>query len=280
MQLLEHRVRAKNTAVAAENKMHDDRVASSFGFRGGLVPGVDVYAYLCHLPASLWGRDWVGRGSMQARFVSPVYDGDEVVASGVLGENGELAMTLRSPVGAMCAEGTARLGSESSTGDRLQEIEMFEGPGRADRPAASAETLAPGRPLASSNMGFHVERTDEYLDDVGETLPLFRSGDVAHPGWLVRQANYLLTDTVRLGPWIHVSTECQHVDAVVDGDRVTTRGRVSSTFERKGHRFVELKVQWTAGPTGTERTVMRGRHLAITEPRGVHAQPSEGERHP
>ena len=37
---------AYNSARASENKIHDDEVARRFGFSGGLVPGVDVYAYM------------------------------------------------------------------------------------------------------------------------------------------------------------------------------------------------------------------------------------------
>jgi hypothetical protein len=43
-----YEVRAFNTAVASDNKIHDDAVRQQFGFRGGLVPGVEVYAYLAH----------------------------------------------------------------------------------------------------------------------------------------------------------------------------------------------------------------------------------------
>src|SRR5579871_6445595 len=47
-----HRVEAYNTAKLSENKMHDDTVARKFGFSGGLVPGVDVMAYMMHLPVA------------------------------------------------------------------------------------------------------------------------------------------------------------------------------------------------------------------------------------
>ena len=47
-----YRVEAFNTAKASENKIHDDEVARRFGFGGGLVPGVDVYAYMAHLPVA------------------------------------------------------------------------------------------------------------------------------------------------------------------------------------------------------------------------------------
>jgi len=56
--------------------MHDDTVAKRFGFSGGLVPGVDVMAYMMHLPVAKWGRAFLERGLIEARFVKPVYDGE------------------------------------------------------------------------------------------------------------------------------------------------------------------------------------------------------------
>ena len=53
---------AYNTAINSENKMHDDTVAKQFGFTGGLVPGVDVYAYMSHVPLQVWGRAFLERG--------------------------------------------------------------------------------------------------------------------------------------------------------------------------------------------------------------------------
>ncbi len=70
-----YRVQAYNTAKLSENKMHDDTVAKRFGFSGGLVPGVDVMAYMMHLPVAKWGRTFLERGLIEARFVKPVYDG-------------------------------------------------------------------------------------------------------------------------------------------------------------------------------------------------------------
>ena len=70
-----YEVEAHNTATQSDNKIHDYEVASRFGFTGGLVPGVDVYAYLTHPPAEAWGRDWLERGTMRGRFHTPVYDG-------------------------------------------------------------------------------------------------------------------------------------------------------------------------------------------------------------
>src|SRR5579871_2956074 len=75
-QMEPHRVLAYNTSKFSENKIHDDTVARKFGFSGGLVPGVDVLAYMLHMPVAKWGRAFLERGVLEARFVKPVYDGE------------------------------------------------------------------------------------------------------------------------------------------------------------------------------------------------------------
>jgi acyl dehydratase len=70
-----YEVRAFNTAAASENKIHDDAVARRFGFHGALVPGVEVYAYMTHVPVARWGRAWLEGGAADCRFLKPVYDG-------------------------------------------------------------------------------------------------------------------------------------------------------------------------------------------------------------
>ena len=88
-----HKVSAFNTAKSSENKIHDDATAQKFGFKGGLVGGVHVYAYMTHLPVARWGRAWLERGTGEARFGKPVYEGDIAEISGV--EDAEGMATLQ-----------------------------------------------------------------------------------------------------------------------------------------------------------------------------------------
>src|SRR5579859_1655072 len=71
-------VRARNTGVDSANAIHHDDVARDYGFRGGLVPGVDVYAYMVPAAVTGWNERWLEHGAMTARFRKPVYDGEEV----------------------------------------------------------------------------------------------------------------------------------------------------------------------------------------------------------
>ena len=61
-------ISAFNTAFESENRIHDDGVAQKFGFEGGLVPGVDDYAYMTRAALLLLGPDFLTRGHMTCRF--------------------------------------------------------------------------------------------------------------------------------------------------------------------------------------------------------------------
>ncbi|HEU4842298.1 MAG TPA: hypothetical protein VFT09_12670, partial [Ilumatobacteraceae bacterium] len=135
--LADHTVVAHNTATESTNKIHDDDVAQAYGFRGGLVPGVDVYAYMTHIPVREWGRAWLEHGAMAARFVTPVYDGHTVTVSGT--DDGDaLAIAVHDGATA-CA--TGRAGRQPAAVDRpVPPVAVLP-----DRPPpASAAVLRPG----------------------------------------------------------------------------------------------------------------------------------------
>ncbi len=267
-----YEVVAFNTATASANKIHDDTVASSLGFKGGLVPGVDVLAYLTHLPAANWGRAWLDGGAISGRFESPVYDGDriEVIAEPV-DDGNALDLTLFDSSGLGCAIGVG-LREAPDPAPALDSI----------RVAAVAEELQPASPevfasfadgvLGTLEYGFHADAAEVYLDEVRETLPLYREQRLAHPGWLLRMANWALSHNVALGPWIHVGSSLQLHGAIEDGQRISVRSRVADVRDRKGHGFVDLDIIYVVDD---ERVAASCRHTSIYEPRGVRESIAE-----
>jgi hypothetical protein len=258
----EYRVKAHNTATASENKIHDDGVARRFGFRGGLVPGVDVYAYLTHPLVERWGRAWLERGSVAARFHKPVYDGEDVLVVARDAPEGSIEIEVRNPAGDLCAAARATLPEQTPAAPDVAAYPPGATPD--EPPPASPESLAAGRILGSFENGFHADRAGEYLADVRETLPIYGEERVAHPGYLLRNANWILVANVKLGPWIHVGSEVQNFSAARDGERIATRGRVQAAYEKKGHRFVDLDLVMLADAT---RPLLRVLHTAIYQPR-------------
>lgn len=258
-----HEIQAHNTATRSENAMHHDDVAKRYGFRGGLVPGVDVYAYLTHPAAARWGLAWLERGRMSGRFLKPVYDGDVVQVLATDDPEGRIALEVRDGAGELCATGTASLPERSAPAPDPAAWPLVDQPDPVERPPAGPDTLAVGTALGLAPHRFVLEQAAGYLDDVRETLALYADAGVAHPGWLLRDANHVLARGVRMGPWIHVESDARHLGLVRDGELVSCRALVTREWERKGHRFVELDVLHLAD----DRPVARVTHTAIHTPR-------------
>lgn len=263
---------AHNTATQSQNKIHDDDVARRFGFRGGLVPGVDVYAYLAHVPAALWGLDWSAHGTLSARFRTPVYDGDQVqVRAGRLTrtDDGEsIPLELVDPSGEVCATGVATLPAlvpERAADDPAPRRALHPLPDPP--PAASPESLAVGSTFDLPARPVTAEDQERYRADVRDDLALFGAEGIAHPGWLLRLANRILAGNVALGPWIHVSSDVRHRSLARYGEEIGARAVVTAEWEHKGHRFVTLDVTLLAVDEASERVVASIDHTAIHRPR-------------
>jgi hypothetical protein len=258
-----YRVQATNTAKLSENKMHDDGVARRFGFSGGLVPGVDVMAYMMHLPVATWGRAFLERGLIEVRFVKPVYDGETVEVQG-MELDGVLAIDVESR-GELCATGSASLPvsapSISTAG--------FRGVGAAtERAPVSTTAFELGKWLGTAPRAWSGDAASSYLAEIGETDPIYHTEGLGHPGLLQRVMNRVLVDNVILGPWIHAGSRMQLLSAARQGDQIEARAVVIGNYEKKGHRFVELDALVVANGT---TPLAHCRHVAIYQPRAQEA---------
>jgi acyl dehydratase len=254
-----YRVSAYNTSKQSENKIHDDAVARRFGFSGGLVPGVDVMAYMMHLPVARWGRDFLERGLIEARFVKPVYDGEIADVSGAE-TDGELAIEVRSR-GELCATGSASL--PASAPDIVM-ADYQNVPAVAERKPVSTSSYEVDKWLGTLSRDWAGEAAKQYLADIRETDPIYARDNLGHPGLLQRVMNKVLVDNAILGPWIHVGSRMQFLSAAKTGDELTARAKVTGNYEKKGHRFVELDALVVANGT---TPLAHCWHIAIYQPR-------------
>jgi hypothetical protein len=245
-----HRVRAQNVAVESDNKIHDDQVAATYGFRGGLVPGVTVYGYMTD-PIVEMAPKWLERGSMTLRLIEPFYDGEEVLVQAERGEDGSIAVTAEREDGTVCARGTASIRKASlPQPPRLPEHPL---PAMEQRPAPSSANVIPGELLGTVVAPLDISRGRPYTER------------------LLQYSNDILARNFRLGPWIHTGSEIDNWGIAREGDEISARGRVRERFDRKGHEFVVLDVTLVAG----DRLIQTVRHTAIYKPRRIDVATSE-----
>jgi acyl dehydratase len=257
---MQYEVTARNPATESENRIHADDVARRYGFAGGLVPGVTVYAYACAPIVDGLGFDWVERGWARLRFVAPCYDGERL-SVGVEGDG----MVEASVGDRLCASGSASLDAELTD---HQPVPWRQRP--AERPVASDAVFRAGQVLGTIRLPTDAESIDQYLESIEEPAPLYRDRGWVHPGMLLNGANWVLVANVVMPAWVHVESEVQHRRPVSIGEPVQVRARVADSFERKGHRFASVDVDWVegVGPEASE-VVASARHTAIWQLAGA-----------
>jgi hypothetical protein len=254
-----YRVSAYNTSKQSENKIHDDTVARRFGFSGGLVPGVDVMAYMMHLPVARWGRDFLARGLIEARFIKPVYDGETAEVAGVE-TDGALTIEVQSR-GQLCATGSASLPASAPD---VEMTDFRDVAAVAERMPVDAHSYEVGKWLGTLPRDWAGDAARQYLADIRETDPIYMRENLGHPGLFQRVMNKALVDNAILGPWIHVGSRMQLLSAASRDDVLTARAKVVGNYEKKGHRFVELDALVVANG---KTPLAHCWHIAIYQPR-------------
>lgn len=240
-------VRAVNTAVDSENRIHDDAVAAEYGFSGGLVPGVTVYGYMASAVIVHFGPRWLEHGAMDVRFFEPFYEGEQV------------EVRIEEQEERIKVQAGSRASGIAWVGDKLIHEDIPDQHPTPERVPASREAFVPGALLGT------IEKTLD-LSKPGMSAPLHAwigAERFAHPAILLALANEILVRNYILGPWIHSSSEIRNLAPAHDGEQVQVRGKIVDAYERKGHEFVVLDVAILNG----ERFLTRIRHTAIWKPR-------------
>jgi hypothetical protein len=249
-----YRLVARNTATASENRIHADDVASRYGFRAGLVPGVTVYAYAVHAIVDALGPGWVESGRASLRFRQPCFDGEEVAVRTRPREGGGIELEV------IARDGVSATGWATGHRESPPDLVAFGAhPLPSPRPAASVEVLEPGRELGTIELATDEAAAISYLAKVDEPSDLYMDRGWLHPGLLLEAANGVLMANVVLPAWLHVESEVCHHRAVRVGEPVSVRARVAERWEGNGHQWVRLNVAWLVG---TE-PVWSATHVAI-----------------
>jgi hypothetical protein len=269
--LISYTVEAYNTAkygvqtrrpglsVVFENRVHDDDVAQLFGFAAGLVPGVDIYAYMTQAPVRRWGRAFLERGTITCRFLKPIYDREVVrVTAEETADGLDLKLETR---GELCATGRASLPVACAPLPAWDSFAALDP--RPYKLPADESSLGVGDWLGSYAFQTPAEWAVGFLEDMREREALYANEWLIHPGQLLRMMNWAVIDNVLLVPWLFLGSTVHHLNVAPVGEPLGVRALITGNYERKGHRFVDLEgVVLSAG-----RPVAHVLHTVIYQPR-------------
>lgn len=234
---------AFNQAPESENRIHSDEVAREYGFRGALVPGVTVSAYLIHPAVAAWGEAWLERGRARVVVHSPVYDREtfrvEVSDASAAAYNAELF----DPMGARCATAQVEL-PDSDAVPAPPKIRHDAILGRDfDRPKASREVMEQRRRdglLAIRARWNDAAEITSYLRDPDRMPPSLSKLGLASPAFVLGLTNWALAGNVRMSPWLHLQTDSQNYRPIAADTELVVESTIADLFEKKGHEFIDV----------------------------------------
>ena len=236
--------KAFNTAPNSENQIHGEDMAKEFGFKGGLVPGVTVSAYLLHPIIEKWGLDWLEKGWAKCKITSPLYDKENFsVHLNEISEN-KILSNLKNSNQVVTANAEASLLEDIPDAPKIRNdkiaIKNFQGP------------------RASKNVWMKLKKDGcmafEYFWGGKDPLIYLRDQnnlpDLLNPSkkglsnlsFLLGCSNWALASSAYMNPWIHLQTTSQNYQALSFNSSVIAEIQVNEVFEKKGHEFVDVDV--------------------------------------
>jgi hypothetical protein len=258
-----YQVRTHNASTESENRMHSDDVARQFGFKGGLVPGVTVFAHMTQPIVARHGEAWLARGTAEVSFGKPAYEGELLNIHTAAAGADAYVLTCLNEQGVELARMNAALPSTRATPDARGDIPPA--PPLPERPTVTWDLMEAGKPFPALAWSPTREENLDWCRDVRDELPLYREGaaPLLHPGFILRQANFVLRKRFIIPAWIHAASRITFFEALRVGANYEVRAIPEEKWNHKGHEFVRLYVAVRRG----QHTVAEVLHAAIFRPR-------------
>ncbi len=258
-----YQVCTHNPSTQSENRMHSDAVARQFGFKGGLVPGVTVFSHMTQPLVARYGEAWLARGTAEVTFAKPAYEGELLSIHTADANDAAHTLTCLNAQGVALARMSAALPVAPARPDARGDI--APAPPLRERPAVTWALMEINQPFPA--LAWTPTRTEnfQWCDDSRDALALYRDGEspLLHPGFILRQANYVLRQRFIIPAWIHAASRVTFHEALRVGHDYEVRAIPEEKWNHKGHEFVRLYV----AVRREQRTVAEIFHTAIFRPR-------------
>lgn len=260
---------ALNTAPDSKNEIHGDKLAKEFGFKGGLVPGVTISAYLLHPVIEKWGIEWLNNGFAKCMITSPLYDKEkfEVISEEVSEE--KIFTTLYKSDQTICANAEAALSKNSVKSPKLRGDKIVSQDYVGPQATKDIWDKLKKEGCFSFRYLWGGENPLIYLRDPNQLPDLLnpKKEGFANLCFLLGCSNWILASNAYMNPWIHLQTKSHNFRAVPMGTSLITEMQVKDCYDKKGHEFIDVDVNLF--DERDEECIMMINLLAIYKVRGA-----------
>ena len=233
---------AFNQVPNSTNQIHGDEMAQRFGFKGGLVPGVTVSAYLLHPVTETFGMEFLERGYAHCRVNSPLYDHEtfevEITDQGLQ----HCHTCLKRNSGEPLAVAETSIPTAASSPPVFRGAPLGNQP--VDLPATreNFERLQANGCKAFSYRWNHEHEMSSYLRNRLDMSDLYAVEGFANPSYILGISNWVLSANIYMNPWLHLETRSQNFAGLAAGTDMIGEMSVADLFEKRGHEFVDVEV--------------------------------------
>jgi len=247
---------AFNQVPDSANKIHGDEIAKQYGFKGGLVPGVTLSAYLAQPAIVAWGEEWLAHGFAHVKVIAPVYDGEQFDVQ-VIPDNHLYSAKLYSR-DKLCAEAEISLTQNMPLAPQPRQCEFIDDD--YQKPPATREVMEEflnnGCPAMRFNWHGDHEMTTYFANRAAMPLLLQTDPSVenaqgkANMGFLLGCANRHFAAVASMSPWVHLETKSQNFQAVNLNTQLICEMELLDLFNKKGHEFADCEFNLFEEATG------------------------------
>ena len=235
--------KAFNQVPDSENEIHGDAIAQEFGFKGALVPGATVAAYLVHPVVEELGQEFLTRGAFSAKFLAPVYDDVDFRVETLKETEGGYSAELSQPGRQICASARINISPPDLKPPSLRGDE--QGDLIAERRPATPEVMRDLQDqgcMAFEDIWQEEHQMGTYLQDPSLMAHPFYRGKFANPAFLIGMSNFVFASNAQMNPWILVEAHCQNFEALAEGRKVLGEMEILTLFNRRGHEFADARI--------------------------------------
>ena len=235
---------AFNTAPDSDNKIHEDKIAKEFGFKGGLVPGVTISSYLAHPIIEVWGVDWLSKGYAKCQVTSPLYDKEEFRVDSSIIEKNLIKATLYRSDETVSASADFSITKELPSPPKRRNDPLINS--SKEIPKASFDVWKRLQDDGCYSVNFFwggkdpliYLKNDKNLPDLLKPLKV----GFANLSFLLGCSNWTLAGNASMNPWLHLETTSQNFRPVNFNTNIVAEMSINSFYEKKGHEFVDVDV--------------------------------------
>lgn len=232
-------VQTFNDAAESENKIHDDAVATRYGFEGALVGGVVIFGHMSYLPIKDEGEGWLIDNRAEVRFLKPAYDKEQL---GIEYDSDRKTGEVRcfNPAGTLIATMTNNHGEYEP--DPVHKIPPAQE--AVEREEISWDNLLTDKPAPAHVWQPDYEQNVRFSEQLQDHNRIYREGDAppVHPFWMLRECNAAFMRSFILPAWMHVGSKITFHQPLRVGQEIEVRMVPTDKWERKGHHFTTLYI--------------------------------------